>query len=277
MDTLKELTLFFKFSAKRKHILHDHFQSSKDQEDFLTDCTEDDLVQKRNYQGLPVLSDTRWLTRVDSIDCLLKNYRVVCEAVEAVRDCSTGHSANDADSFLKRLLSFEFVVSAIICRHVLAFTRPLTVALQAQDCDLYKAHRMAQRLVKILGSKEQVINFIYGGKLLQQSQLTLTLNQQRRELSKDNRIALILLLEVQKITTGLVTTLLFLITQYLTYKQGFHQNWMVYSLPLISCLPTSQICLMRSFQTSKPSLKLTFLTYQALKVKLVRGRSTWQR
>ena len=77
----------------------------------------------------------------------------LCEAVEAVRDCLTGHSANVVDSFFERLLSFEFMVSANICRHVLAFTSFLTVALQAKDCDLYKAHRMAQRLVKVLGSE----------------------------------------------------------------------------------------------------------------------------
>ena len=28
--------------------------------------------------------------------------------------------------------------------------RPLTIALQAKDCDLHKAHRMAQRLIKTL-------------------------------------------------------------------------------------------------------------------------------
>ena len=111
---------------------------------------EEQLIPKRKYQGLPVLSDTRWLTRIDSIDCLLKHYRAVCEAVEEVRDSSCGQSASDADAFLKRLLSFEFLASAVICRHVLAYTRPITVALQASNCDLLKAHRMAQRLVKTL-------------------------------------------------------------------------------------------------------------------------------
>ena len=38
----------------------------------------------------------------------------------------------------------------VCCRHVLAFTRPLTVALQAKECDIYKAYRMAQRLVTSL-------------------------------------------------------------------------------------------------------------------------------
>ena len=151
MDALKELTLFFKYSAKRKHILLEHLKSYKDQEDLLADCAEDDLLSNKKCQGL--LSDTRWLTRVDSIDCLLHNYRAVCEAVEAIRDNSTGQSARDADSYLKRLLSFEFLVSAIICRHVLAYTRPLTVALQAKQCDLYNAYKMAQRLVVALESE----------------------------------------------------------------------------------------------------------------------------
>ena len=150
--TFKELTLFFKYSAKRKHILLQNFKSSNNQEALLADSPEDELLPKRKFQGLPVLSDTRWLTRVDSIDCLLQNYRSVCEAVE---DSSTGQSASDADSYLKRLLSFEFLVSAIICRHILAYTRPLTVALQAKECDLHKAHRMAQRLVQSLASERE--------------------------------------------------------------------------------------------------------------------------
>ena len=159
MDTLKALTLFFNYSAKRKHILREHLKSSA-QEDFLTDCVEGHLMpEKRRFEGIPVLSDTRWLTRVDTIDCLLKNYRAVCEAVEAVQNSSSGRSASDADSYLKRLLSFEFFVAAVICRHVLAYTRPLTVALQAKECNLYKAHRMAQRLVKALESERTADKF----------------------------------------------------------------------------------------------------------------------
>ena len=98
METLKELTLFFNHSAKRKHILHDHFKSSA-QEYFLADCVEDDLVPaKRKYQGIPVLSDTRRLTRVDSTDCLLKK-QCVRLSREFGTARSSGQSASDADSF----------------------------------------------------------------------------------------------------------------------------------------------------------------------------------
>ena len=70
IETLKELTLFFKYSAKRKHILNQHLKSSHD--DFFADCIDSDLVPKREYRGFPVLSDTRWLTRVDSIHCFFR-------------------------------------------------------------------------------------------------------------------------------------------------------------------------------------------------------------
>ena len=65
----------------------------------------------------------------------------MCEAVESVRDSSYGKSASDY---------LSACCISCLCHHVLAYTRPLTVALQVKDCDLLKAHRMAQRLVKIL-------------------------------------------------------------------------------------------------------------------------------
>ena len=148
MKTLKELALFTKYLAKRKNILRHHMHSSN--EDFLADIADDTLGPVKKFHGLPVLSHTRSLTRIDSIQCLLKKYRAICEAVEEVKDTSSGQSANDAESYLKRLMTFEFLMSAVICQHVKQYTRPLTVALQGTNCDLYKAHRMAQRLIKAL-------------------------------------------------------------------------------------------------------------------------------
>ena len=123
----------------------------------------------RKYQSLPVLSDTHWLTRVDSIDCLLKHFTQVCHAIEEVRDSSTGQSANDADTFLRRMLCFEFVASAVISHHVLTVTRPLSVALQAKQCDLLEAHKIAQRLIKTLEKErnESIVFAICGIRLQQ--------------------------------------------------------------------------------------------------------------
>ena len=54
-------------------------------EDFLADIADDTLGRVKKFHGLPVLSDTRWLTQIDSKQCLLKKYKAVCEAVAEVR------------------------------------------------------------------------------------------------------------------------------------------------------------------------------------------------
>ena len=108
MDLLKELTLCFKYSAKQKYILKEHLKNDKDHEGLLADIIDLHEQPKRQYLGLAVLCDTCWLSRVDSIHCLLKHYRAVCEALETVWERSSGQSASDGDTFLKYLLSFDF-------------------------------------------------------------------------------------------------------------------------------------------------------------------------
>ena len=64
-------------------------------------------------------------------------------------------------------MSFEFIVSAVISRHVLGYTRLLTVALQAKNCDLHKAHRMAHSSSKHLMMIGMKISLFCYGNVLQ--------------------------------------------------------------------------------------------------------------
>ena len=66
---------------------------------------------------------------------------------------------NGADSLLKLLLSFEFVVSAITCRHVLAYTRLLKLLFRQRTVICNKAHRNVQRLVKALETEGTTIHY----------------------------------------------------------------------------------------------------------------------
>lgn len=45
--------------------------------------------------------------------------------------------------------SFEFIVVACLTQYILAFIRPLSVNLQAKDCDLLRAHIEASNLADI--------------------------------------------------------------------------------------------------------------------------------
>lgn len=136
MDTLKSITFFFFASRKRKGILSEKLLKSAGN-DVLADSglavvTEDDqredviaLRANKNRYHLPTLSDTRWLSRVDSIITLLSNYESVHEALDEVRVQSTGRSSHDAASYLYSMSAFCFIVAAVIYQYILAFTRPL--------------------------------------------------------------------------------------------------------------------------------------------------------
>lgn len=153
MNTFKELTLFFSYSAKRKHILKTHM--AKDVPDLLADTIDAQpeeilLYDVSRRQSLPTLSDTRWLSRVDSLSTLLVNYGQIYDALQDVNDESSGQSAHDATSYMHAMQRFENIVVAVVTQYTLGFVRPLSVSLQGKKCDLLKAHTDAQNIIQVL-------------------------------------------------------------------------------------------------------------------------------
>ncbi|XP_053405171.1 52 kDa repressor of the inhibitor of the protein kinase-like [Mercenaria mercenaria] len=67
-------------------------------------------------------------------------------------DESSGQSTHDASSFLKSMETFEFIFTACLTQYILAFVRPLSVNLQAKDCDLLRAHTEARNVTDILAA-----------------------------------------------------------------------------------------------------------------------------
>ena len=57
---------------------------------------------------------------------------------------------SDATSYKFSLLSFQFIISVVIIQFVLGYSRALSVALQAVDCDLIAAHDDARTVVRAL-------------------------------------------------------------------------------------------------------------------------------
>ncbi|XP_068738668.1 52 kDa repressor of the inhibitor of the protein kinase-like [Montipora capricornis] len=134
-------------SPNRKGILSEKLSESAGH-DLLADSglsagTEDDqcedviaLRANKNRYHLPTFSDTRWLSRVDSISTLLSNYEAVHEA-----------------PLMKCVFSHRQWTTAVICQYILAFTRSLSVVLQSKECDLVLAHKDARNLVAAIQSQ----------------------------------------------------------------------------------------------------------------------------
>ena len=162
MDCLQQITLFVSKSAKRKAILLKHMKSDRavdDLTDGLSSTNEEcedlkQIVDCGRKQSLPTLCDTRWLARVDSISTLLSHLEDVFDAVEEIKSASTAQSASDASSYLQTLSQFSFIYSAVITQYcLLAYLRPLTVALQATDTNLVECHEAVQSIIEILLKK----------------------------------------------------------------------------------------------------------------------------
>ena len=129
--------------------------AASDAEELLADCTleeheEENLSAASNRECLPILSDTRWLSRVDSISTLLVNYSAIYDSVSEVMLQSTGKASHDASAFLRAMEQFHFIISAVLTQYILGYTRPLSVLLQSKSCDLIKAHDEARHLVSVL-------------------------------------------------------------------------------------------------------------------------------
>ena len=59
-----------------------------------------------------------------------------------------GHAAADASSYITVLLKFEFnVVHSVMLQYTLGYTRPLSILLQSESCDVMKVHQEAPVLV----------------------------------------------------------------------------------------------------------------------------------
>lgn len=165
MDSLKDMTVFINFCAKRKYIFKVSV-SDKGADDFLKDLAPHEqelLTQSNRRQGIPTLSDTRWLARIDAISTLLIKYEQIFDALTNIAEKSNGQPKHDANSFLKRMSEFSYIISAVMTQYVLAFIRPLSVALQSKECDLVKAHRVCQTLLLALQHErtENTFNQLY--------------------------------------------------------------------------------------------------------------------
>ena len=177
MDTFKSITFFFSASPKRKGILSEKLSESA-ANDLLADSglsagTEDDqcedviaLRANKNRYHLATLSDTRWLSRVDSISTLLSNYEAVHESLDEVRVQSTGQSSHDAVSLQhERILLYRSCCYLPVHFSFLAHedARNLVAAIQSQRSDkrfhlLYSRATAIASKVGVSPTKPRTVN-----------------------------------------------------------------------------------------------------------------------
>ena len=136
MDTVKEISYAFSYSAKRTGRFKTFLKGADD------DTTEA-LEGRRKIKGL---CEIRWSSRADALHTFKAAYQLIIDTLD---DLATDGDKN-AIEFKRAMQDFGFLVCLVACEHVLQITLKLSDALQIPSLDLVAAATEADDVVNML-------------------------------------------------------------------------------------------------------------------------------
>ena len=131
MDVVRKISEFFDNSPKRQQHLISKIRL---------------LMPAANHFVLVNVCRTRWIERIDGMDRIVELLHPVVATLEDIsmnRNAPSDgnwnqNSRNDAQALINAI-TFSFIITVVIVRHILDLTRPLTVRLQKKAMHLLKA------------------------------------------------------------------------------------------------------------------------------------------
>jgi len=122
-STLENVYVFFSASTKR----HIHLKSK--------------LVTLENTSQLRNLSKTRWTARAESIKAVWVSFEIIIETLQEIINLQNvdKNTRSQALGLLKKLLSFDFVVSLSFMKNIMYKTKILTEKLEATELNIVDA------------------------------------------------------------------------------------------------------------------------------------------
>ena len=140
MDTVSSIARFFNNSPKRQIAL----------ETWITSV----LPSEEKRQKLKDLCRTRWIERHDAYYVFINLYVVLVSCFEDIVHASptewNRESRSEAHSFLLALSQFSFIITLVVTRTTLAYTRGLAVKLQGRYVDAVRAHTDIESVKSVL-------------------------------------------------------------------------------------------------------------------------------
>lgn len=97
------------------------------------------------------MSDTRWGSRVKTVNAFVENLGAVHSALSEM-ESGTSQSAEKASRLRHSIESFDTVVTSVISSKVLGFIQPLTTQLQTPNIDLMTAYKEAKEVTACIAS-----------------------------------------------------------------------------------------------------------------------------
>ncbi len=148
IETVGSIARFFNNSPKRQGSLGDWISRV--------------LPVEEKRQKLKDLCRTRWIERHDAYDVFIDLYVPIVSCLEDLANSSPAEwnreTRSEAQSFLLALSQFLFIVTLIITKTILGYTRGLAVKLQGRYMDAVCAHRDIESVKRLLKGCRSNIN-----------------------------------------------------------------------------------------------------------------------
>ena len=119
-----------------------------------------ELCSTKQPVTLKRLSDTRWACRVNSLIAVKSTLPAIVSTLEKIVDSDhDSRSMFEANGLLRKVCSFEFILSLTVLLDLLSYTKSLSDYLQRQDIDFVSAVQMHESLLSILTQKRSENSF----------------------------------------------------------------------------------------------------------------------
>ena len=119
-----------------------------------------ELCSTKQPVTLKRLSDTRWACRVNSLIAVNSTLPAIVSTLEKIVDSDhDSRSMSEANGLLRKVCSFEFILSLTVLLDLLSYTKSLSDYLQRQDIDFVSAVQMHESLLSILTQKRSENSF----------------------------------------------------------------------------------------------------------------------
>ena len=139
MGTLVEICLFFSNSPKRKGELEKQIERSQ---------------ENTKAKKLVSLCKTRWVARIDALEVFIELFQFIIDTLETI---STGtssgwntESSRAAESLLLCITKYHFIISLVVTKECLQYTKGLTASLQRRANDICQAYSDVQTVISVL-------------------------------------------------------------------------------------------------------------------------------
>ena len=128
MGTMVEICLFFSNSPKRQLEFEKHIQS----------------IKGARAKKLAGMYKTRWVARIDALELFFDLYPAVVKTFEVISEGSSDgwnvDSRRAAESLLICITKFQFIISFIVTKECLHYTKGITTSLQKRAKDICQAY-----------------------------------------------------------------------------------------------------------------------------------------